>query len=206
MHLRTIAPLAAVLLLAAPAASAQSLWQKGKATQNRQYHSALVSDNRAMTVGDVVTIVINEQQKVRNKENVKTEKSSQVAADGAVFQPEQSLADEVLPINWDIQRDFEGKADFDKEGTFTTKISASVIDVQPNGNLVVQGRRKVVIDGEEKWMTVSGVVRAFDVAADNTVSSHLVANATVKYESSGRLAQNTKRGWFDTILDYLWPF
>ena len=92
------------------------------------------------------------------------------------------------------------------DGSFSTSITASVIDVQPNGNLVVQGRRKVVIDAEEKWMTISGVVRTFDVDANNKVQSESVANATVKYESSGRLAQNTKRGWFDTILDYLWPF
>lgn len=201
-------PILALLLLfcAAQPAGAQSLWQKGQKTQNRQYHSSLVSDNRAMSVGDVVTIVIDERQKVRNNEKVKTEKSSEVQAEVESFKPDQSLADQVLPIKWDVQRDFEGKADYDKQGEFTTRITASVIDVQPNGNLVIQGRRKVVIDGEEKWMTVSGVVRAFDVASDNTVASHLVANATVEYESAGRLAQNTKRGWFDTILDYLWPF
>lgn len=195
-----------ILVSAATSASGQSLWQKGKTTQNRQYHSSLVSDNRAMTIGDVVTIVINEQQQVLNNENVKTEKSSQIAADGATFQPEQQIIDELLPINWDVQRDFEGKANYNKQGSFSTRITASVIDVQPNGNLVVQGRRKVVLDGEEKWMTVSGVVRAFDVDAANNVASHLVANATVTYKSSGRLAQNTKRGWLDTILDYVWPF
>jgi len=195
-----------ILASAAIPADAQSLWQKGKTTQNRQYHSSLLSDNRAMTVGDVVTIVINEQQQVLNNENVKTEKSSQIAADGATFQPEQQIVDELLPINWDVQRDFEGKANFNKQGSFSTRISASVIDVHPNGNLVVQGRRKVVIDGEEKWMTVSGVVRAFDVDSSNNVASHLVANATVTYKSSGRLAQNTKRGWLDSFLDYVWPF
>lgn len=204
MRLTTLT--AVLILFAAAPTSAQSLWQKGKTSQNRQYHSSLVSDNRAMTVGDVVTIVIDEQQKVRNNENVKTEKSSQIAADGATFQPEQQVVDELLPINWDVQRDFEGKANYNKEGSFSTRITASVIDVQPNGNLVIQGRRKVTLDGEEKWMTVSGVVRSFDVDSKNTVSSHLVANATVTYKSSGRLAQNTKRGWLDTILDYVWPF
>lgn len=196
-----ITALFTLLTVAPDDATAQSLWQKGK-----QRHVNFVADNRAMKIGDVVTIVIDERQSVRNNEKVKTEKSSDVNASVTSFTPEQSLAEKVLPIEWTAQRDFEGKADFDKQGSFTTNISASVIDVQPNGNLVVQGRRKVILDGEEKWMTVSGVVRQFDVSNDNTVESFLVANATVKYESSGRLAQNTKRGWFDTILDYLWPF
>ena len=94
----------------------------------------------------------------------------------------------------------------------TSGITGSCHILRANGHQVlldcglIQGRRKVSIDGEEKWMTVSGVVRAFDVDSANTVSSHLIANASVTYKSSGRLAQNTKRGWLDTVLDYVWPF
>ena len=206
----------AALALLPPRAEADSLWQRGKANP-----VSLVSDNRARRVGDIVTIVIDEKQKVKNDENSKTEKNSD-ATGTLVFQPAQKLTSEVnklpgvdgfdnpldalLPIELKSDRNFEGKANYDKEGSFTTRITAIVLDVQPNGNLVVEGKRRVVIDDEEKWMTVTGLVRNFDVTPDNTVASALVANAQVKYNSAGPLAQNTKRGWLDRFIDYIWPF
>lgn len=187
--------------LAAPAAEAQSLWHKGKAR-----HVALVADNRAHKIGDVITIVIDERQKVSNKENVKMEKSSSARAEIPTFTPDQELADEFFPIEWKYDRDFEGKGDFNKQGDFSTRITATVIDVQPNGNLVVEGKRKVVMDKEEKWMTVTGTVRSFDVETDNTVSSTLVANAAVTYQSCGPMARTTRPGWLEVALDFFWPF
>ncbi len=189
------------VLLPASAAAADSLWQKGK-----KNHVALIADNRAHRVGDIITIVVDEQQDVSNKETLKTDKSNDAKAEIPVFTPDQDTADEFFPIEWNYDRSFEGKADFDKQGKFATLITAAVVDVQPNGNLVIEGRRKVVLDGEEKWMTVTGVVRAFDVANDNTVKSALVANAAVTYESCGPLARQTESGWLERFLDFIWPF
>jgi len=196
----TLALLAALFALENSAAS-QSLWQKG-----RRNHVALVADNRAHRVGDVVTIVVDERQKVSNKENVKLEKTSKAKAEIPSFTPDQELADEIFPIEWNYEREFEGKGNFDKQGDFATRITATVIDIQPNGNLIVEGKRKVVLDKEEKWMTITGTVRSFDVESDNTVSSTLVANARVTYESCGPLARTTKPGWLEVLLDFFWPF
>lgn len=213
---RTTALLAGALLVLASNAHADSLWQRGKANP-----VSLVSDNRARRIGDIVTIVIDEKQKVKNGENMKTQKTS--SADGSlVFTPAEKLVheanqlegiddaenplDSLLPISLTSNRDFEGKADFNKEGSFTTRITSVVIDVQPNGNLVVEGKRRVVIDGEEKWMTITGLVRSFDVSSDNNVASALVANAQVQYSSDGPLAKNTSRGWLDRFIDFIWPF
>lgn len=191
----------AALPILAPVAESQSLWQKG-----RRNHVALLADNRAHMVGDVITIVVDEQQKVSNKENVKLEKTSSAKAEIPAFTPDQKLVDEFFPIEWNYDREFEGKGNFDKQGDFATRITATVIDVQPNGNLIVEGKRKVVIDKEEKWMTITGTVRSFDVETNNTVSSTLVANARVTYESCGPLARTTKPGWLEVVLDFFWPF
>lgn len=192
---------AAVLLALVPAAAGQSLYKKGK-----RNHAPLISDNRARAVGDVVTVVIDEDQTVENSENVKQDESSSAKADVTTFTPAPDLPGEILPVEWSSERSYAGQADFKKKGNFETRITAVVTDVMPNGNLVVEGRRKVVLDGEEKWMTLSGVVRPFDIDAENTVKSELVANATITYESSGPLAQATKKGWFERLIDWLWPF
>lgn len=189
-------------LAASATADAQSLWQKG-----RQNGLSLVADNRARRIGDVVAIVIEERQKVENDETVKTDKNSDSdSGDPTLEFDEAELVKELLPIIINSDRSFEGKADYSKEGEFTAQVTAVVVDVQPNGNLLIEGKRKVTIDGEEKLMTITGIVRSFDVASDNTVESSLVANANVQYQSLGPLADNTKRGWFDRLLDFMWPF
>ncbi len=198
---RNLLVLASLLLAFAADASAQSLWQRG-----RGHQVALIADNRARLVGDIITIVVEERQGVTNSENVKYEKDSSASAAIPSLKPVQSLADDIFPIDWSYTRDFEGKADFRKQGDFSARITSTVVDSLPNGNLVVEGRRKVVIDGEEKWMTISGVVRAFDVEADNSVASSLVANATVTYQSCGPLKRTTEPGWLEVILDFIWPF
>ena len=202
MTRKTLALLAALVTAAAvDDAAAQSLWQKG-----RKRHVALVADNRAHRIGDIVTIVIDERQRVENKENVKTDKTTGANASVSSFTPDPDLPADWLPVEYQSNRTFDGQADFKKEGMFETRITASVLDVQPNGNLVIEGRRKVVIDGEQKWMTISGVVRSFDVETDNTVASELVADASVSYESAGTLSASTEKGWLETFFDWVWPF
>jgi len=183
-------------------ASAQSLWRKGRGN-----HASLIADNRAYRIGDIVTIVVNEEHKVEDDQEVKLNKST---SDQATMKdvPDfmEDITDDLFPIDWDSDRTHDGKAEVDKEGLFEAQITATVIDVQPNGNLVIEGRRKVVIDSEEQWMTITGTVRRFDVSTNNTVVSSLVANAKVTYEGSGPYTRSAERGWFETLIDYVWPF
>ena len=68
-------------------------------------------------------------------------------------------------------RDLTGEAKYDKEGKFETRLSVIVIDVQPNGNLVIEGRRRIVVDKETKCIRVTGIVRPYDVTTFNTINS-----------------------------------
>ncbi|MDP6367987.1 MAG: flagellar basal body L-ring protein FlgH, partial [Planctomycetota bacterium] len=99
---------------------------------------------------------------------------------------------------------------YEKKGAFTARLTAVVIDSLPNGNLVVSGRREIHIDKEIKVLEFSGVLRRYDIAADNTVESELVANAMVRYSGSGPLTRSTNRvglgGWLHDAVAWLWPF
>jgi len=103
-------------------------------------------------------------------------------------------------------RDFEGKTDYNKEGSFKTSISVTVIDVMPNGNLVIEGKRNIFMDEEEKTIQITGLVRPIDVSPENTVTSDRVSEARVSYVGEGPNTQNTQRNWFDEVLSWLWPF
>lgn len=182
-------------------ASAQSLYQRG-----RKNHVALISDNRAHRVGDILTILVSEYSKVEDDAEAKFDKSSSAKAEITSFEPYPDIAKDVLPMEWSSSRTFDGKAEVDREGKFDTRITATVIDVQPNGNLVVEGKRRVVLDGEERFMTITGIVRPLDVSAANSIASELVANGTVTYEACGPLSRSTKKNWFERVVDILWPF
>lgn len=182
-------------------ASAQSLYQRG-----RKNHVSLISDNRAHRVGDILTILVSEHSKVEDDAEAKFDKSSAAKAEITSFQPYPDIAKDVLPMEWSSSRTFDGKAEVDREGKFDTRITATVIDVQPNGNLVVEGKRRVILDGEERFMTITGIVRPLDVTAGNSIASELVANGTVTYEACGPLSRSTKKNWFERIVDIVWPF
>ena len=85
-----------------------------------------------------------------------------------------------------------------------------VVDKLPNGNLVVTGRREIRIDDETKLIEFTGIVRALDIQADNTIQSELVANAEVVYRGHGPMTRSTNRygvgGWLHSAIAWLWPF
>ena len=82
----------------------------------------------------------------------------------------------------------------------------TVIDVMPNGNLLVQGRRRLIVAGEKRTLLVSGEVRFADIAVDNSVQSRLVSNFEMSYEGKGPDSSFSNQGWLGKIVNRLWPF
>ena len=197
--LRPLAALACVLASAA-ASPAQSIWNADRAMP------ALISDLTARSAGDLLTILVVEQQTVKNKEATELKKSSDLNAQLTNFDILPKAFNTLPSATGSSERNFKGDAKYDKEGSFSTTLTVAVLDVQPNGNLVVEGRRTIIIDGERKTMRITGVVRRYDVSPMNTVRSTQVANASVAYEGEGTLTKSTNRGWLGELLDFVWPF
>lgn len=187
-----------LLALAAPA-SAQSTWRlHGGESQ--------FSDVIARRVGDVLTVVISENHQITRQEETRLERDSTLNAEIARFDIAPDAFNPLPTVEANAVRDFEGRADYSKQGEFTATLSALVVDVLPNGNLVIEGHRTLRTDGEVKRIAVTGIVRTADVTAGNTVPSERVANAHIEFEGDGPLTGATERGWFWTLLDTLFPF
>ena len=201
---KTMTPmlLSAMLLcgVLAETAAAQSLWTEDGPKAN------LIASNIARKKGDLLTIIIRESQKVEDKQEVKLEKESTLDSVLESFNIKENAFNPLPDMKQTTSKDFEGKSDYDKEGSFEASISVTVKDVLPNKNLVVEGRRHIYMDDEEKIIKISGVVRPIDVSSENTVTSDKVSEAMVSYEGDGPLTRNTKKNWFDKILDFIWPF
>lgn len=194
---------AAVVTAVAGGAAAQSrsLWSKGGAVRR-----SAIADPIAMGPGDIVSIIVEERQQIANSEDASYSKDQNLAF---VLEEFAITPDELrfLPqVSQSSERDWNGEASYNKDGRFEARIAAVVIDVQPNGNLLIEGRRRIQFDEEVKTMRVTGIVRPRDIASDNTVRSRNVANATLSYEGEGPLTRATNQGWLEVVIDFIWPF
>jgi len=86
------------------------------------------------------------------------------------------------------------------------RVAVRVIDVLPNHNLVIEGKRETSFSKEKQTVVLHGVVRAEDVSYDNTVMSYNVADATIKIDGKGTVSDSQNKGWFTRILDKVNPF
>lgn len=181
-------------------ASGQSLWDPSYAAR------PLFADNTARGVGDILTIVINETAKVVNDEETAIAKDSSLDAALTNFDILPNLLEPLPSASGTSSKSFDGSGTYDKDNSFETTISVVVIDTMPNGNMLVEGTRSIVIDGETKIVKISGLVRSFDVTNRNTVTSNQIANVRISYKGTGPLNRATNRGWFSRLLDIVWPF
>src|SRR5690606_40090483 len=79
-------------------------------------------------------------------------------------------------------------------GSLNARMTAQVVDVLPNGNLLIEGRQTIIVNEEEQISVVSGIVRPQDIAPDNTVLSTFIADATITYSGTGPIAEKQKPG------------
>ena len=173
---------------------------------------ALYGDPKATRVGDLLTIIIEEEASV-SMDAKNTSKNSSSAA-GSLSFGHPKIDDN--PTAWtnislpawslETERSFAGDGSRQSSDKFTTRITVQVIDIMPNGNLLIEGSRSVRIHEEAARVILTGTVRPRDVTRDNTVKSSSIADTTIRYESSGPLVKNVQRGVLSSLLNWINPF
>ncbi|HEX6733250.1 MAG TPA: flagellar basal body L-ring protein FlgH [Azonexus sp.] len=184
--------------LEAPGANG-AIWQAG-------YSRPLFEDRRARYVGDTMTIKIVENTNATAKSNRKVDKVGSItAAVGALAGlPGKSLLG--LNLDADSNNSFSGKGEAANNNAFTGNISVTVIDVLPNGNLMVSGEKQLAIGNEQEFVRISGVVNPSFVDAFNTIQSSNVADARIEYKSSGQISEGQVMGWMARFFLNVLPF
>ncbi|MEZ5989379.1 MAG: flagellar basal body L-ring protein FlgH [Planctomycetota bacterium] len=198
-----------VALLAAPGAPAQSL--HAKAAQ-RTTPRDLVSTLSARARGDILTIVISEQHKVKNEDKVDRTASSSLAARLESFDIKPDAFPAGLLPDFDVRssKTQVGNAKQEKDSKVEAHVAVVVRDVLQNGVLVVTGKRVIKIDEEEKTLMISGLVNIQDISTSNTVPSDRVADAKVSITGEGTNTQYVEKGPVGRIIEtaywLVWPF
>lgn len=202
-HSKGFALVAAVLL--SVGAQAQSLWKDGASR-------SMMADKRAAQVGDILTIVVQENNSASKDQNTRTAKETGInaAIETFLYSPEASgllTHNGKMPaIKLNAKQNFEGGGRISNQERITARIAVRVVDVLPNGNLVIEGTRQTAFSGETQDAILRGVVRTEDIAANNTVFSYNVADATIKYVSKGTVSDNQRKGWFTRVWEKVTPF
>lgn len=184
---------------------ADSIW--AKRDQNKK---DLYADDKARHIGDVLTITISEESKVDNKATRKLSKETTRDQDFDGKVGIEHILPEIPAFKFGVGTTYsntlDGKSDYKDEREFTDSISVIVIDIMPNGNLVILGTRDRNIANDIQTIEVSGIVRPSDIAFDNTIKSEQVANFSITSRNKGVGAQYMRPNWLGRIFDVIWPF
>ena len=171
---------------------------------------SMIADKTARRPGDLLTVLIAENQDLKNEETSQLQRQTTLDYALTSFNFNSGLFDPLPDIAASSQDDFTGRANYEKKGKFNARLTAVVMDTLPNGNMVIKGRREIRMDRELKVIEFSGVVRAYDIQPDNTIQSELVAEARVSYTGEGDLTDTTNRvglgGLIHRAIVWLWPF
>ena len=174
----------------------------------------LYQDSRARRIGDILLVKIVETSSGKKSANTKTTRDSSLTGGiSSLFGFEKSLltnggnnVPSLTNLNANMSNSFEGKAATDRNSTVTATLSAKVVDVALDGNLIIQGYQEVRVNNETQHIILSGIVRPSDISQDNSILSSNIADARIEYNGIGSLASKQQPGWLINALDVIWPF
>ena len=187
---------------------------------NARYSDNWFGRGKTYQVGDIITVLLNEETMTNRKADATVKRSSEndVVPQGMVDRISGlALPGKVLGTRLEgvlsgvnlnksnIGHSSEGNKDY-KFAQLQGALTATVVEVLNNGNLVVRGEKQMALTEGSEIIQVSGIIRPSDISPNNMVQSSRLANAQFAYRSSGALANATTPGWGTRALMKLWPF
>lgn len=175
---------------------------------SRNYAMSLYGDAKAMRVGDIITVLLDEQTTSSKSSNISVTKDSDIGiSEGTVLGSGISMNNLSLLTNINGQRDFSGEADAGQQNLLEGNITVTVADILENGNLVIRGEKWLTLNRGDEYIRLSGIVRPQDITTDNTIASTRIANARISYSGTGELADSNRMGWLSRFFNSpVWPF
>ena len=168
---------------------------------------------RELKINDIVTVLVDYRSSMVSEGDAEARKTASLNAvladwlkfDGKDLLPApQSNGD--LSVNGSLRSQYRAESDMELRDSLTFRIAAAVVDIRPNGNLVIEARREIQIN-EEVWMqSLTGVVRRQSIGPDRTVRSDEVAELRIKKSERGFVNDSYSRGWFTRWYDKWKPF
>ena len=185
-------------------ASLGSLWDPDNG------RAFMFEDRRAARVGDIVIVRIVEQQSGSKSAKTTADRESSISAGagGGLFGL-NSLTEkfaQYFDLDATTSHGFEGEGSTSRQDSLNGTIAAKVVEVFPNGDLRIRGKREVTVNSEKQTMIIRGIVRRIDLDTTNTVLSTAVADAQIEYTGLGVVDEVQRPGWLVRLFNWLTPF
>jgi flagellar L-ring protein precursor FlgH len=166
----------------------------------------LFEDRRARLVGDTLTINITEKTAAAKKSDTKADRSHETSLGIPTIAglPLKTFQGATLSANSSTA--FEGSGENTSSNNFIGTLTVTVIEVYPNGNLLVSGEKQIGLKEGEEFVRFSGVVNPITITASNTVASTQVADARIEYKANGFLDSAQVMGWLGRFFLSFLPF
>ena len=164
-------------------------------------------------VNDLITIIVRQQTKFESDGEVKSKKEADIESkiDAFINIIDGGLGAALFRrgkpnIKYELSTELKNKAKKDREDRLTTRITAKILDVKPNGNMVLEAASEQVFEDEHTRVTLTGMCRSVDVTPDNTVLSTQLADLNVRIQNRGAVRDGSSRGWLQKFMDKTKPF
>lgn len=177
-----------------------SLW---KASQSKAY---LFQDPKARQIGDIVRVQIIENATGSKNAVTKTLKTSTATGSTGATLGLPGNTTSNLGVTGSYADNFDGEGSTTRNQALTAVVPAEVTDVLPNGNLVLYGRREVVINSEKTLISLTGMIRPEDIGSQNTILSTSMSDAKIEYTGRGVISDKNQPGWLVRLMNWFWPF
>lgn len=172
-------------------------------------------DVRVIKKHDIITIIIDENSSTTSSQKLETEKASNSSANINALvnwlqllelRIEQGGITDTDLIDLSTSRDFAGEGDYERRDRFTARISAKVLEVKPNGTLVLEATKRIARDTETSVLVLSGLAREEDITQQNTILSSQLADLNLILENEGDLKEAAEKGLITRVLDSVFAF
>ncbi len=177
-----------------------------------------VPEPRTYQINDLVTIIVRESTTADIDSSISTEKEVDWSGEVSEF-PRLNLAELLqlqlrpntfpdgtpkLDVNFD--NEFKGKGKYGHSTEMTARLAARIIDIKPNGLMVLEARKFVENDKETMTLVVTGTCSVDEVQIDNTVLSSSLYDLHISKQHTGELRKSTKKGWLSGLMDLVFNF
>tara|TARA_Y100000758_G_scaffold301223_1_gene266708 strand:- start:819 stop:1466 length:648 start_codon:yes stop_codon:yes gene_type:complete len=191
--------------------NADSLWKPG-ISRNQ------ATDKTASLVGDLLTVVVFEKSVINKsaKSETKKESADDAKIESFLFGTAAGSADgssQLLKhkgaypaMKFSLSNSFKGEGSVANSDDISATFTVRVIDVLPNGNLIIEGMRRTAYTGEIQDIILRGAVRKIDITGQNKVNSNQVADLSLRYINTGEITDGQRKGWFKKFWDSVSPF
>ncbi len=210
---------AAVLAVAMPlAAQDSSLFrdarQSGLTLERASWFYEPPPEPRPIRMHDIITVLVDEKSVVISEGDIDRKKNAQLSAvlsdwvllrNMTMFPDPQSAG--VPEVAGKLDKKYKADAKFESRDSMIFRVAVTVVDIRPNGNLVVEGTRYIQNNDEEWEYSLSGEIRPEDLNKQtNSVRSEAVADLRIVKRESGHVRDGYRRGWLQKVLDQFQAF